>query len=213
MTYEPCPSLITKVVSVVDIGKEDMNIVELVIQVLGPSCAVCMMCILCHVEILKLVENHSLKLGVCRSSILKRVIKLNCHGLWFIFSLVFSTSSRFMVIGSNFNICTMISFNQPSVSYFGESHLMHVQCGNMIKKTSRLFKLSFHIHNKVLNELGYQHHIWNLEIRKPLCLHHVVIDGLCPVHDHTILNTVHHHRWTSLGSHHTRHDDLGHHHS
>jgi len=51
-----------------------MNIIQLVIQVLEPCCAISMMCILSHVEVLKLVENHSLKLGVCRSSILKRVV-------------------------------------------------------------------------------------------------------------------------------------------
>jgi len=69
MTYEPSPSLIPRVVYVVDIGKEVMNIMELVIQVLKP-CAVHVMCILSHVKVLKLVQNHSLKLGVCRSSIL-----------------------------------------------------------------------------------------------------------------------------------------------
>jgi len=74
MTYEPSHSLIPRVMSVVDIGKEVMNIMQLVIQVLEPCCAVCMMCILCHVEVLKLVQNHSLKLGVCRSSILKRIV-------------------------------------------------------------------------------------------------------------------------------------------
>jgi len=61
-----------------------MNIMELVIQVLKPYCAVCMMCILSHIEILKLIENHSLKLGVCRSSILRKVVQLNCHWLWFV---------------------------------------------------------------------------------------------------------------------------------
>jgi len=132
MTYEPSPSLIPRIVSIVDIGKEVMNITQLVTQVLEPCCAISMVCILCHLEILKLVDNHSLKLGLCRSNILIRVIKLNYHGLWFIFPLVSSTSSRFMVIGSNFNICTIISFNQRSVSYFGESHLVHVQCGNMM---------------------------------------------------------------------------------
>ena len=60
MTYEPSPSLIPKVVSDVDIGEEVMNVMELVIQVLKSCYAVCMMCILSHVEVLKLVENHSL---------------------------------------------------------------------------------------------------------------------------------------------------------
>jgi len=49
MIYEPSPSLIPGVVSVVDIGEEVMNVVQLIIQVLEPCCAVCMMCILCHV--------------------------------------------------------------------------------------------------------------------------------------------------------------------
>ena len=60
MTYEPSPSLIPRVVSVVDIGEEVTNIMELVIQVLKPCCVVYVMCILSHVEVLKLVENHSL---------------------------------------------------------------------------------------------------------------------------------------------------------
>jgi len=111
MTYEPSPSLIPRVVSVVDIGEKVMNIMQLVIQVLEPCCVVCMMCILSHVEILKLVENHSLKLGVCRSSILMRVINFNCHGMWFIFPLISSISSYFMVIYSNLNINTLIFFN------------------------------------------------------------------------------------------------------
>ena len=128
MTCEPSPSIIPRVVSIVDIGEKVMNIMQLVIQVLEPCCAISMVCNLYHVEILKLVENHSLKLGVCRSNILRRVINLNCHGLWFIFPLVSSTSSRYMVIGSNFNISTMISFNQPSVAYLGESHLVHIPC-------------------------------------------------------------------------------------
>jgi len=128
MTYEPPPSPIPRVVFIVDIGEEVMNIMELVIQVLKACCAVHVMCILCHVEVLKLIENHSLKLGVCRSSILKRVIQLNCHWLRFIFLLVSSTSSRFMVICSNFNVCTLISFNYSSVAYLCESHLVHIQC-------------------------------------------------------------------------------------
>jgi len=128
MTYEPSPSLIPKVVSVVDIREKVMNIMQLVIQVLEPCCAISMMCILCHVEVLKLIENHSLKLGVCRSSIIMRVIQCNCHLLWFIFLLVSSTSSHFMVICSNFNISTLISFNQLSIANLGESHLMHIQC-------------------------------------------------------------------------------------
>jgi len=111
MTYEPHPSLIPRVVSVVDIGEEVMNVMKLVTQVLEPCCAICMMCILSHVEVLKLVENHSLELGVCKSSILRRVIKLNYHWLRFIFLLVSSTSFRFMIICSNFNVCTLISFN------------------------------------------------------------------------------------------------------
>jgi len=111
MTYEPSPSLIHRVVSVVDIGEEVMNIMELVIQVLEPCYAVHMLCILSHVEVLKLIENHSLKLGVCRSSILKRVVQLNCHWLRFIFLLVSSTYSRFMIICSTFNVCTLITFN------------------------------------------------------------------------------------------------------
>jgi len=126
MTYKPSPSLIPRVVFVVDIGEEVMNVMELVIQVLEPCCVVCMMCILSHVEVLKLVENHSLKLGVCRSNILKRVVQLNCHRLWFIFLLVSSTSSHFMIICSNFNICTLTSFNQLSISYLGESHLVYI---------------------------------------------------------------------------------------
>ena len=111
MTYESSPSLIPGVVYVVDIGGEVMNVMEFVIQVLKPCCAVHVMCILSHVEVLKLVENHSLKLGVSRSSILRRVVQLNCHRLWFIFLLVSSTSSRFMIICSNFIVCTLISFN------------------------------------------------------------------------------------------------------
>jgi len=128
MTCEPSPSFIPRVVSVVDIREEVKNIIQLVIQVLEPCCAIRMVCILCHVEVLKLVENHSLKLGVCRSNILRRVINLNCHRLWFIYPLVSSSSSRFMVICSNLNIRTMISFNQPSVANLGESPLVHIQC-------------------------------------------------------------------------------------
>jgi len=79
MTYELSLSLIPGVVFVVDIGQEFMNIMELVIQVLEPCCAICMMCILCHVQILKLVENHPLKVGICRSSVLRRMINLNGH--------------------------------------------------------------------------------------------------------------------------------------
>jgi len=55
MTYEPSPSLIPRVVSGVDTGEEVMNIMELVIQVLKPCCVVHVMCILCHVEVLKLI--------------------------------------------------------------------------------------------------------------------------------------------------------------
>ena len=44
----------------------------------------------------------------------------------------------------------------------------------------------------MVNELGDEHRIWKLEIREPLCLHHVVTDGVCPVHRHTILNAIHH---------------------
>ena len=109
MTSEPSLSLIPRVVSIVDTGEEVMNIMQLVIQVLEPCCAICMMCILSHIEVLKLIENHSLKLGVCRSSILRRIVQLNCHRLWFIFLLVSSISSRFMIICSNFNVCTLIS--------------------------------------------------------------------------------------------------------
>jgi len=42
MTYEPFHSLIPKVVFVVDIVEEVMNIMQLVIQVLEPCCAICM---------------------------------------------------------------------------------------------------------------------------------------------------------------------------
>jgi len=79
------------VVSVIYIGEEVMNIMELVIQVLEPYCEVCKMCILCHVQILKLVENHPPKLRICRSSVLKRLINLNGHGLWIIFSFHINT--------------------------------------------------------------------------------------------------------------------------
>jgi len=124
MTYELSPSLIPRVASIVDIEEEVMNIMELVIQVLK------LMYILCHVQILKLIENHPLKLGICRSSFLRRLINLNGHGLWIIFSLVSSTCVGFMVICTNFNICTLISFNQPCVAYLGESHFVHIDCGN-----------------------------------------------------------------------------------
>jgi len=53
MTYEPSSSLIPRVVPVVDIGEKVMNIMQLIIQVLEPCCAIRMMCILCHVEVLK----------------------------------------------------------------------------------------------------------------------------------------------------------------
>jgi len=132
MTYKPSPSLFPMVVPVVDIAEKVMNIMQLVIQVLEPCYVISMMFSLCHVEVLKLIENHSLKLGVCRSSIPMRIVQLNCHRLWFILLLVSSTSSHFMIICSNFNICTMISFNQQSVAYLGESHLVHIQCRNMI---------------------------------------------------------------------------------
>jgi len=69
-----------------------MNIMELVIQVLKPCCAMHVMCILSHVEVLKLVENHSLKLGVCMFSILKWIVQLNCHWLRFIFDEGMTTS-------------------------------------------------------------------------------------------------------------------------
>ena len=128
MTYEPSPSLISRVVSVVDIREEVMNIMELVIQVLKPCCAIHVMCMLSHVEVLKLVENHSLKLGVCMSSIIRWIVQLNCHWLRFIFLLVSSTCSRFMIICSNFNVCTLISFNFSSVAYLGEFHPVHIQC-------------------------------------------------------------------------------------
>ena len=123
MTYEPSPSLIPRVVSIVDIREDVMNIMQLAIQVLEPYCAIGMMCILCHVEVLKLIENHSLKLGICRSSILKRVVQLNCHWLRFMVILVSSISSYFMVICSNFNVNTLISFNQLNVAYLSDFHL------------------------------------------------------------------------------------------
>jgi len=93
MTYESSPSLIPRVVSIVDIGEEVMNIMQMIIKVLKTCCAIYMMCILCHVQILKLVENHPLKLGICRSSVIKRLINLSGHGLSIIFSLICSTSS------------------------------------------------------------------------------------------------------------------------
>ena len=98
MTYEPSLSLILWVVSIVDIEKEVMNIVELVIQVLKPCYAICMVCILCHVQILKLVENCPFKLVICMFSVLKRLIDLNGHGLWIIFSSICSTYAHFMNI-------------------------------------------------------------------------------------------------------------------
>jgi len=58
MTYEPSSSVIPRVFFVVDIGEEVMNIIQLVIQVLEPCCAINMVCILCHGQILELIENH-----------------------------------------------------------------------------------------------------------------------------------------------------------
>jgi len=55
MTYEPSPSLILGVVSIVDIREEVMNIIELIFQILKMSIVVCVMCILWHVQVLKLV--------------------------------------------------------------------------------------------------------------------------------------------------------------
>jgi len=54
MTYKPSTSLIPRVVFVVDIGEKVMNIM-LVIHVLEPCCAISLVCIVCHVEVLKLV--------------------------------------------------------------------------------------------------------------------------------------------------------------
>ena len=164
MTYESSPLFILGVVFVVDIGEEVMNIMELAIQVFEPCCAICMVCILCNVQMLKLVENHSFKLGICRSNVLKRLIDLNGHGLWIIFSLIYSTCVRFMIIGSNFNVCSLLSFNQSCVAYLGESHLVHIECGNMVQQANGLFKLSLHINTKMLNQLGDENHIWKLEI-------------------------------------------------
>jgi len=68
-------------------------------------------------------------------------------------------------------------------------------------------------HTRMLNELEDEHHIWKLEICEPFCLHHV--NGVCPVHHHTILDTIHYHKITFIqGSMIAppRHDDLGHHH-
>jgi len=85
----------------------------------------------------------------------------------------------------------------------------------MIEKASRHLKLSFHIYTKMLNELRDEHHLWKLEIREPLCLHHVITNLVGLVHHHPILNAVHHHKNTFIqGSMIAppRHDDLGHHH-
>jgi len=48
MTYEPSPSLIPWVVSVVDIGEEVMNIVQLIIQILKLCSALCK-CAFCDI--------------------------------------------------------------------------------------------------------------------------------------------------------------------
>jgi len=159
LTYEPSSSLILGVVSVVDIREEVMNIVELVIQVLKPCCAICMVCILCHVQILKLIENHPFKLGMCRSSVLKRLININGQRLWIIFSLICFTCVGFMVIFSTLNVCSLLSFNQPCVAYLAESHYVHIECGNMVQQASGILKLSFHINTKMLNEIGDENHI------------------------------------------------------
>jgi len=164
MTYEPCPSLIHMVVSIVEIGEEVMNIVDLIIQVLKPYCVVHMVCILWHVQLLKVVENHPLKLGICRSNVLWRMIDLNDHGLrirGIIFTLVSSTcSSLIMIIGSNFNVYDCcFSFNQSCVANLCEFHFVHIECGHMVQQATEVFKFSFHINTKMFNELGHENHI------------------------------------------------------